>query len=352
MLTVDDGTGLKNARSTAALTVLINRPPVAVAGGNRESCGGGIVVFDGSKSHDPEGGLLRYHWDFGDGTGADIVNPTKTYVHGGAYSVTLTVEDDSGFPENKDTDRILVRVDESPIAVAGPDQLACVGGEVHFDGSASRNPGGVVSRYTWNFGDTTTGSSDRPVHVFTKPGDYRVILTIEGDQAGQCPNTNTGEMTVKVIAAPIARIVAPAAVPVAAPAHFDARPRRSRSARSRLALGLRRRRDGRGRGGRSHLQEGRRYATVLTLDTTGGAATCSRVTAQHAIVVNASPVAAAGGARTVRRARRSCSTPRPRTTMTAASSTANGTSATARRRAASTSDTASARAAAIRSSSP
>ncbi len=300
VLTVDDGTGLKNARSTAALTVLIDRPPVAVAGGNRESCGGSVVVFDGSKSRDPEGGLLRYHWDFGDGTGADIVNPTKTYVHGGAYAVTLTVEDDSGFAQNKDTDRILVRVHDSPIAVAGPDQLACVGGEVHFDGSASRNPGGVVSRYTWNFGDTTTGSSDRPVHVFTKPGDYRVILTIEGDQAGQCPNTNTGEMTVKVIAAPTARIVAPAAVPVGAPAHFDA----STSAVTvgRITgwhwdFG-----DGETADGEAvdhTFKKAGRYATLLTLDTTGGAETCSRVTAQHAIVVNASPVAVAGGARTV-----------------------------------------------------
>ena len=77
---------------------MIDRPPVADAGGNREVCGGDVVVFDGSRSHDPEGGLLRYHWDFGDGTGSDIVNPTKTYERGGSYPVTLTVEDDFGLP--------------------------------------------------------------------------------------------------------------------------------------------------------------------------------------------------------------------------------------------------------------
>ncbi len=300
VLTVDDGTGLHNARSTAALTVLIDRPPVANAGGNREACGGSVVVFDGSKSRDPEGGLLRYHWDFGDGTGADIVNPTKTYVHGGAYPVTLSVEDDSGFPGNRDTDRILVRVHNSPIAVAGPDQLSCAGGEVHFDGSGSRNPGGVVSRYSWNFGDGTTGSSDRPVHVFTKPGDYRVVLTIEGDQAGQCANTNSGEMSVKVIEAPIARIAAPAAVPVGAAAHFDA------SLSTVTAGQIAGWHWDFGDGGSAEgaavdhtFEKAGRYVTVLTLDTAGGVATCSRVTTQHAIVANASPVAVAGGERTV-----------------------------------------------------
>jgi PKD repeat protein len=300
VLTVDDGTGLANARSTAALTVLIDRPPVAVAGGNRETCGGSVVVFDGSKSHDPEGGLLRYHWDFGDGTGSDIVNPTKTYVHGGAYPVTLTVEDDSGFAANRDTDRILVRVHDSPIAAAGPDQLVCAGGEVHFDGSASRNPGGVISRYSWNFGDGTNGSSDRPVHVFTKPGDYRVVLTIEGDQAGQCANTNSGEMSVKVIEAPIARMAAPAAVPVGAAAHFDAAPSSVTAGRItgwHWDFG-----DGQSAEGAAvdhTFAKAGRYVVVLALDTAGGVATCSRVTTQHAIVVNASPVAVAGGDRTV-----------------------------------------------------
>ncbi|HSJ00086.1 MAG TPA: PKD domain-containing protein [Patescibacteria group bacterium] len=41
-----------------------------------------MVVFDGSASRDPDGGLLRYRLDFGDGSGAELVNPTKTYDRG------------------------------------------------------------------------------------------------------------------------------------------------------------------------------------------------------------------------------------------------------------------------------
>ena len=222
VLTVDDGTGVENATAIAAVTIKIDRPPVADAGGNREVCAGDVVVLDGSRSTDPEGGLLRYAWDFGDGTAAEIVNPTKTYLRGAAYPVTLTVEDDSGFPGNRHTDRVLVRVAESPIADAGPDQLACAGSEVHFDGSASRDSDGVVNRFTWNFGDGSTGGGERPVHVFAAPGEYRVVLTIEGDAIGQCANTNSAETVVKVVEAPLARIAAPASVGVGAPAGFDA----------------------------------------------------------------------------------------------------------------------------------
>ena len=119
VLTVDDGTGLSNASDRASLTLTINRPPVANAGGNRAVCAGDVVVFDGSASSDPDGGLLRYQWDFGDGTSAGLVNPTKTYDRGAVYPVTLTVRDEFGFGNDSHTDRIVVRVDKSPIAEAG-----------------------------------------------------------------------------------------------------------------------------------------------------------------------------------------------------------------------------------------
>ena len=78
-LTVDDGTGLGNAVAVDSTRVVIDARPVAVAGGNRDVCSGDAILFDGSASSDPDGGLLRYDWDFGDGTRSDIVNPNKTY---------------------------------------------------------------------------------------------------------------------------------------------------------------------------------------------------------------------------------------------------------------------------------
>ena len=46
LLTVDDGRGLSNSKSSDAMTVRINRSPQAVAGDNKRACIGDVVVFD------------------------------------------------------------------------------------------------------------------------------------------------------------------------------------------------------------------------------------------------------------------------------------------------------------------
>ena len=180
----------------------INRAPVAVAGENQQVCTGDIVVLDGSKSSDAEGGVLRYAWDFGDGSGSEIVNPTKSYSKGATYPVTLTVRDDTGLGNGVSTDQIAIRVDQGPVASAGADILACAGTEVQFDGTGSTDIDGVVNSFTWDFGDGNTGGGETPSHIYERPGDYRAFLTIEGEKAGICSSTSTDEVEVKIIEGP------------------------------------------------------------------------------------------------------------------------------------------------------
>ncbi len=72
-----------------------NEPPVA-------SYGVGIwwegreKTFDGSYLYDPDGTIVSYEWDFGDGTTALGVSPTHTYQDDGTYRLSLTVTDDLG----------------------------------------------------------------------------------------------------------------------------------------------------------------------------------------------------------------------------------------------------------------
>ncbi|MFV2092354.1 MAG: PKD domain-containing protein, partial [Hyphomicrobiales bacterium] len=185
-------------------------------------CTGDVVVFDGGASSDPEGGALKYLWRFGDGSSSTIVNPTRTFKSSGVYPVTLTVRDNSGLSNSSNSDRISVRVQPAPTADAGRDMVVYANQRVQFDGSKSTDLDGVVNRFSWDFGDGSSGGGDKPSNVFRQPGTYRVSLTIEGDQVGVCSNTATGQISVRVVAAPVADFAAPAATPVNAPTLFDA----------------------------------------------------------------------------------------------------------------------------------
>ncbi|MEU2350287.1 PKD domain-containing protein [Modestobacter sp. NPDC049651] len=53
-----------------------------------------------------------------------------------------------------------------------------------FDASASTDADGRIARYSWDFGDGTSGSGATPSRSYAKPGAYRVTLTVTDDRGG------------------------------------------------------------------------------------------------------------------------------------------------------------------------
>lgn len=54
------------------------------------------VQFSSAGSSDPDGGILTYVWEFGDGSTSNSANPSHTYAQEGIYSARLRVIDDEG----------------------------------------------------------------------------------------------------------------------------------------------------------------------------------------------------------------------------------------------------------------
>jgi hypothetical protein len=54
------------------------------------------VIGFHSTSSDPDGVIIRYEWNFGDGTSGDAPDTAKVYRSPGAYTVTHSVIDDDG----------------------------------------------------------------------------------------------------------------------------------------------------------------------------------------------------------------------------------------------------------------
>ena len=204
-LTVTDSADNPCNTATATRSITVNAPPVANAGGNRSLIAGEIGAFDGGLSHDPDGSIVSYLWDFGDGTRSAGKEIRHAFHRAGEYQVRLTVLDNSPFDNGKGIDTITVTVREGenkrPVAQAGDDRTVAVGEPVRFDGSRSTDPDGEILHYGWDFGDGA--GSDLPVveHSYWQPGTYSVSLTVT-DNVEAANGQSVDAATVTVTPAP------------------------------------------------------------------------------------------------------------------------------------------------------
>ena len=89
-LTVTDDS---NATNTTKKQITINQPPVPEFD---FTISGLTVCVNASKSIDPDGNIVHYKWDFGDGEEREGLEVEHTYTKPGRYTITLTVTDNSG----------------------------------------------------------------------------------------------------------------------------------------------------------------------------------------------------------------------------------------------------------------
>lgn len=193
VLTVADNDGQS---ASALFPVYINRPPVAGFTTtpnppvlNAEPY---TIQFNGGSPYsvDPDGTIISYLWDFGDGTSSTDAAPSKTYAAPGSYNVTLEVTDNQGVKTKSAP--VAVRANQAPTAKIGPDVLdPKLGLDFHFDGSGSTDPDGTISTYAWDFGDGQTSTEQSPVHIYAANGDYTVTLVVTDNDGRTDSDTRT-----------------------------------------------------------------------------------------------------------------------------------------------------------------
>jgi hypothetical protein len=85
------------------------------------------------------------------------------------------------------------------------DKICCIDQPVRFDASASKDPDGEGLKYHWDFGDGETSEEVSPVHIFRKPGVFKVTLTVT-DTSGLPGAAASATAIAKVNRAPVAVI--------------------------------------------------------------------------------------------------------------------------------------------------
>ncbi|MFM7069525.1 MAG: PKD domain-containing protein [Actinomycetes bacterium] len=117
-LTVTDDNGA-TATDTVAIVAIANQKPTAVANATPQSGSRPLTVnFSGSSSADPDGTLVSYAWNFGDGTSGSGMLTSHVYAVGN-YTATLTVTDDNGATDTS-TIGITVVIDDDGDGVSPP----------------------------------------------------------------------------------------------------------------------------------------------------------------------------------------------------------------------------------------
>lgn len=158
----------------------LNQPPVAQM--TLDVVQGEVpltVTLNGAASFDPDGRVVRWHWDFGDGASAQGETVSHTYTQDGVYTVTLTVSDNAGASARTQRQIIAGHIplaaafNASPLSGWAPLQ-------VQLDARSTQAPAGAT--YAWDFGDGTQGSGSQTTHRYDTPGAYTVTLTVRDDQ--------------------------------------------------------------------------------------------------------------------------------------------------------------------------
>ncbi|MBO0879067.1 MAG: PKD domain-containing protein [Mycobacterium sp.] len=170
----DDGTN-SVSQSVTVTDPPPNQNPLASF---TSSCTGTACDFDATASSDPDGSVVSYAWDFGDGTTDSGATPSHTFPTGDTYPVTLTVTDNRGGTDTASHSVTVYRLPTAAFTTSMGKLTAA------FDAGGSSAPDGSLTSYAWDFGDGATGNGATTSHTYATAGTYTATLTVTDNHGG------------------------------------------------------------------------------------------------------------------------------------------------------------------------
>jgi PKD repeat protein len=163
------------------------------------------VSFDGTSSYDPDGTIVGYAWDFGDGSTGSGATPTHGYSTAGTYSVKLNVTDNSG-STNVSTQTVTI-TDRSPTITLTQSATTATSGQAIVITISATDPDGTIATTTVNWGDGTTDTISGPPttdsHTYSlgtgsSSATYTITVTVH-DNSGSTISATSNPITVQPI---------------------------------------------------------------------------------------------------------------------------------------------------------
>jgi gliding motility-associated-like protein len=175
--------------SDSSNLILIDTLPAPVISFDFDSvCYGIPTVFENTSSF--SGDQLNYTWNFGDGSGATIENPSYTYSSSGSFSVLLKGQSNDGCVDSIRKD---IYVKASP-NLSFTQSNVCLGNTMSFVNSSSILKGSIDT-YSWSFGDgSLTDNNESPTYTYALDNSFTVELVGKSDLGCKDVLTKTVEV--------------------------------------------------------------------------------------------------------------------------------------------------------------
>lgn len=178
------GNGLCNPVSDTVNLSLETKPVADFAFG--PACDGSPVTFYDSSTVS-SGSVVQWDWMIGM-TNYSVQNPSHTFTGTGLRNITLIATTTGGC-----SDTITRSVFVNPVPQANFDASASCSDSVVFNDLSSISQGSITN-WSWDFGDSLTGTDQNPVHTYTGSGNYFVTLTVTSDSG--CSSTFSDTVSV------------------------------------------------------------------------------------------------------------------------------------------------------------
>ncbi len=183
------------AQDSAGVSGISSFIPITVTGSGVSGSGDAFLSWIGSDDDTAQADLLySYYLEPLEATwGAWVSDTSHTYpsLPGGVYTFHVQCQDQTGLISTPDTCTFTWAGSGFLQAYIQEDihYSATVPATVNFLGSAT---GGVAPyTYTWDFGDTASGSGDTVSHTYTGSGQFTVTLTVTDSGSGATTATAT-----------------------------------------------------------------------------------------------------------------------------------------------------------------
>ena len=127
-----------------------------------------------------QGIIIKYNWDFGDGSSSTKKNPEHQFLTEGIHEVKMTIftndSCESSFIDSINVEKI---IPPGCMAYFTFIQLTQSTNYTYaFTDHSMAASGDTINSWYWNFGDGTISTNSNPIHQFQATGNYSVSLAI------------------------------------------------------------------------------------------------------------------------------------------------------------------------------